>query len=125
MGRFGITGKSQTQPILQLSDGLRSRLVFAWLAYKTPHILALVSALSLLLGDLMSSAACFSAASPCPSQPQKTSHTTVSLSDCQFEVFLNGNAFCGSFCGASMSNSHNMRMCNDSRSCLVFALTGL
>ena len=42
MGRFGITGKSQTQPILQLSDGLRSRLVFAWLAYKTPHILALV-----------------------------------------------------------------------------------
>ncbi len=42
VGRFGITGKSQTQPILQLSDGLRSRLVFAWLAYKTPHILALV-----------------------------------------------------------------------------------
>ncbi|CAK0734018.1 ATP-binding cassette sub- F member 1 [Coccomyxa viridis] len=41
VGRFGITGKSQTQPILQLSDGLRSRLVFAWLAYKTPHILAL------------------------------------------------------------------------------------
>ena len=48
VGRFGITGKSQTQPILQLSDGLRSRLVFAWLAYKTPHILALVSALSVL-----------------------------------------------------------------------------
>jgi hypothetical protein len=43
VGRFGITGKAQTQPILQLSDGLRSRLVFAWLAYKTPHILALVS----------------------------------------------------------------------------------
>ena len=42
VGRFGITGKAQTQPILQLSDGLRSRLVFAWLAYKTPHILALV-----------------------------------------------------------------------------------
>ena len=41
VGRFGITGKAQTQPILQLSDGLRSRLVFAWLAYKTPHILAL------------------------------------------------------------------------------------
>ena len=49
VGRFGITGKSQTQPILQLSDGLRSRLVFAWLAYKTPHILALVSALSFSL----------------------------------------------------------------------------
>ena len=38
VGRFGITGKAQTQPILQLSDGLRSRLVFAWLAYKTPHV---------------------------------------------------------------------------------------
>ena len=49
VGRFGITGKSQTQPILQLSDGLRSRLVFAWLAYKTPHILALVCALTLFL----------------------------------------------------------------------------
>ena len=42
VGRFGISGKAQTQKILQLSDGLRSRLVFAWLAYKTPHILALV-----------------------------------------------------------------------------------
>ena len=42
VGRFGSSGKAQTQPILQLSDGLRSRLVFAWLAYKTPHILALV-----------------------------------------------------------------------------------
>ncbi len=50
VGRFGITGKAQTQPILQLSDGLRSRLVFAWLAYKTPHILLLVS-----LQDLTSS----------------------------------------------------------------------
>lgn len=32
VGRFGITGKTQTQPMAQLSDGLRSRVVFAWLA---------------------------------------------------------------------------------------------
>lgn len=31
VGRFGITGKTQTQPMAQLSDGLRSRVVFAWL----------------------------------------------------------------------------------------------
>lgn len=50
VGRFGITGKAQTQPIIQLSDGLRSRLVFAWLAYKTPHILALVCTPHNLIG---------------------------------------------------------------------------
>lgn len=31
VGRFGISGKTQTQPMAQLSDGLRSRVVFAWL----------------------------------------------------------------------------------------------
>lgn len=41
VGRFGITGKAQTQPMLQLSDGLRSRVVFAWLALQTPHMLLL------------------------------------------------------------------------------------
>jgi len=41
VGRFGITGKMQTLPMSQLSDGLRSRVVFAWLAKKTPHILLL------------------------------------------------------------------------------------
>ncbi|KAK9798574.1 hypothetical protein WJX73_000569 [Symbiochloris irregularis] len=41
VGRFGITGKAQTQPMAQLSDGLRSRVVFAWLALQTPHMLLL------------------------------------------------------------------------------------
>ena len=41
VGRFGITGKAQTQKMEQLSDGLRSRVVFAWLALKTPHMLLL------------------------------------------------------------------------------------
>ena len=41
VGRFGISGKAQTQPMAQLSDGLRSRVVFAWLAFKTPHLLLL------------------------------------------------------------------------------------
>ena len=41
VGRFGITGKAQTSPMIQLSDGLRSRVVFSWLALKTPHMLLL------------------------------------------------------------------------------------
>ena len=41
VGRFGITGKAQTQPMEQLSDGLRSRVVFSWLALQTPHMLLL------------------------------------------------------------------------------------
>lgn len=41
VGRFGLTGTKQTHPIQQLSDGLKSRLVFAWLAFKKPHILLL------------------------------------------------------------------------------------
>lgn len=41
IGRFGVTGPTQTHPIAQMSDGLRSRLVFAWLAFKKPHILLL------------------------------------------------------------------------------------
>ena len=41
VGRFGISGKAQTQPIRNLSDGLRSRVVFAKLAYETPHMLLL------------------------------------------------------------------------------------
>jgi ATP-binding cassette subfamily F protein 2 len=31
IGRFGITGSHQTNPISQLSDGLRNRLVHTWL----------------------------------------------------------------------------------------------
>jgi ABC-type antimicrobial peptide transport system ATPase subunit len=41
VGRYGITGNNQTLPIKQLSDGLKSRVVFAWLAQRTPHMLLL------------------------------------------------------------------------------------
>eukprot|EP00045_Choanoeca_perplexa_P007854 m.72300 g.72300 ORF g.72300 m.72300 type:complete len:612 (+) comp14249_c0_seq2:119-1954(+) len=41
VGRFGITGKQQTMSIWQLSDGQRSRLIFAWLALTRPHMLIL------------------------------------------------------------------------------------
>lgn len=41
LGRFGITGRDQSTPIGKLSDGMKSRVVFAWIAYKTPHMLLL------------------------------------------------------------------------------------
>eukprot|EP01024_Parvocaulis_polyphysoides_P001033 TRINITY_DN10283_c0_g1_i1.p2 TRINITY_DN10283_c0_g1~~TRINITY_DN10283_c0_g1_i1.p2 ORF type:complete len:125 (-),score=6.46 TRINITY_DN10283_c0_g1_i1:6-380(-) len=41
VGRFGISGKNQTLPIGQLSDGFKSRVVFSWLAYQRPHMLLL------------------------------------------------------------------------------------
>jgi len=41
IGRFGITGKDQTSPMGLLSDGLKSRVVFSWLAYQEPHLLLL------------------------------------------------------------------------------------
>merc|ERR1711953_1639238 len=39
VGRYGITGKQQTAPIKQLSDGQKCRVVFAWLAHQVPHML--------------------------------------------------------------------------------------
>jgi len=41
IGRYGISGKNQTSPMKQLSDGQRCRVVFAWLAYQLPHMLLL------------------------------------------------------------------------------------
>jgi len=41
VGRYGITGKAQTLPISSLSDGQKSRVVFAWLAYQEPSLLLL------------------------------------------------------------------------------------
>ncbi|ORX34490.1 ATP-binding cassette transporter [Kockovaella imperatae] len=41
IGRFGVTGAHQTNPINQLSDGLRNRVVFAILAMEHPHVLLL------------------------------------------------------------------------------------
>mmetsp|Transcript_5044 Transcript_5044/g.10677 ORF Transcript_5044/g.10677 Transcript_5044/m.10677 type:complete len:635 (-) Transcript_5044:84-1988(-) len=41
VGRFGITGAAQLNPIEQLSDGMKTRLVFADIALQKPHILLL------------------------------------------------------------------------------------
>jgi ATP-binding cassette subfamily F protein 2 len=41
IGRYGIQGKTQVLPIEQLSDGQRSRVVFAWLTFLSPHLLLL------------------------------------------------------------------------------------
>mmetsp|Transcript_88948 Transcript_88948/g.133361 ORF Transcript_88948/g.133361 Transcript_88948/m.133361 type:complete len:626 (-) Transcript_88948:122-1999(-) len=41
VGRFGVSGEMQTAPIRHMSDGQKSRLVFAYIAECTPHILFL------------------------------------------------------------------------------------
>ncbi|KAJ6369180.1 hypothetical protein OIU78_001525 [Salix suchowensis] len=41
IGKFGLTGKAQVMPMKNLSDGQRSRVIFAWLAYRQPHLLLL------------------------------------------------------------------------------------
>ncbi|KAM0013880.1 putative ABC transporter, AAA+ ATPase domain, P-loop containing nucleoside triphosphate hydrolase [Helianthus debilis subsp. tardiflorus] len=41
IGRFGLTGKAQVMPMKNLSDGQKSRVIFAWLAYRQPQMLLL------------------------------------------------------------------------------------
>ncbi|XP_077226781.1 ABC transporter F family member 1-like [Tasmannia lanceolata] len=41
VGKFGLTGKAQVMPMMNLSDGQRSRVIFAWLAWRQPHMLLL------------------------------------------------------------------------------------
>merc|ERR1719410_1145681 len=41
IGRYGITGKAQTAPMKQLSDGQKCRVVFAYLSNQVPHMLLL------------------------------------------------------------------------------------
>ena len=41
LGRFGISGKMQMQKMAELSDGQKSRVVFAKLGRDVPHILLL------------------------------------------------------------------------------------
>jgi len=41
IGRYGVTGKAQTSPLKQLSDGQKCRVVFAWLSWQIPHMLLL------------------------------------------------------------------------------------
>ena len=41
LGRYGVSGEEQTQTMGQLSDGQKSRVVFAHMAQKNAHILLL------------------------------------------------------------------------------------
>jgi len=41
LGRFGVTGGPQTQKMETLSDGQKSRVIFAYMAHTNPHILLL------------------------------------------------------------------------------------
>ncbi|XP_072994565.1 ABC transporter F family member 1-like [Typha latifolia] len=41
IGKFGLSGKAQIMPMKNLSDGQRSRVIFAWLAWRQPHLLLL------------------------------------------------------------------------------------
>ncbi|OEL38928.1 ABC transporter F family member 1 [Dichanthelium oligosanthes] len=38
VGKFGLSGKAQVMPMRNLSDGQRSRVIFAWLAYGQPQL---------------------------------------------------------------------------------------
>ncbi|PUZ52737.1 hypothetical protein GQ55_6G293700 [Panicum hallii var. hallii] len=41
VGKFGLPGKAQVMPMRNLSDGQRSRVIFAWLACRQPQLLLL------------------------------------------------------------------------------------
>lgn len=41
LGRFGVTGKMQVEPIGRMSDGLKSRLIFGLIALENPNVLLL------------------------------------------------------------------------------------
>ncbi|CUG34849.1 ABC transporter, putative [Bodo saltans] len=41
LGRFGVSGRLQMTPMKTLSDGQKSRVVFAWMAFQQPHFMIL------------------------------------------------------------------------------------
>jgi len=41
VGKYGLTGRQQICPMRNLSDGQRSRIIFAWMAQQCPHMLLL------------------------------------------------------------------------------------
>jgi ATP-binding cassette subfamily F protein 2 len=41
IGKFGLTGKAQVMAMKNLSDGQKARVIFAWLAWRQPHMLLL------------------------------------------------------------------------------------
>jgi ATP-binding cassette subfamily F protein 2 len=50
LGRFGVSGKMQVQKMRELSDGQKSRVVFAKLGRDGPHILLLDEYVSMRVG---------------------------------------------------------------------------
>ena len=54
LGRFGVSGKMQVQRMSELSDGQKSRVVFAKLGRDVPHIVSpLIFDHSLLLSNFL------------------------------------------------------------------------
>ncbi|XVF11999.1 hypothetical protein REPUB_Repub08aG0076800 [Reevesia pubescens] len=41
IGKFGLTGKAQVMAMKNLSNGQRSPVIFAWLAFRQPQLLLL------------------------------------------------------------------------------------
>ncbi len=41
IGHFGLTRKAQVMPMGNLCDGQKSHVIFAWLAWRFPHLLLL------------------------------------------------------------------------------------
>lgn len=41
IGRYGVTGENQTTQMAYLSNGIKSRVVFAKMALRSPHLLLL------------------------------------------------------------------------------------